>query len=124
MRSRAIRRGRTGLTVLTAIRAGWGAALLIAPGAVLGELPHGRIDRPARVFARVLGARQLAQAGIAASPRGSSRGWILAGAAVDATHATTMVALAWLLPDRRRLALTNAATASAFAAVGLLQARA
>ena len=112
------------MSPVTAIRAAWGAALLLAPGATLGDLPHQRIDRPARVFARILGARQLAQAAIADSARGSSRRWLLAGAAVDATHAATMVALAWRAPDRRRLALTNAATATAFAVAGGRQARA
>jgi len=107
---------------LTAIRACWGAALLIAPGAVLGALAHQQIDRPARAFARILGARDLVQAATIA--RRPTRGWILGGAAVDATHATTMVALAWMLPDRRRLALTNAVTAGAFAAAGLYEARA
>lgn len=114
------------MSPLTAIRAGWGAALLIAPGAVLRDLPHQRIDRPARAFARVLGARQLAQAALAGRRRGraSSRGWILTGAAVDATHAATMLALALLRPDRRKLALANVALASAFAAAGVHQARA
>ena len=110
------------MRALSAIRAGWGAALLIAPGAVLRELSHQRIDHSARVFARILGARDLAQAAIA--QRRPGRGWIFAGAAVDATHAATMVALAALRPDRRRLALTNAATAIAFAAAGLYEARA
>jgi len=107
---------------LTAIRTCWGAALLIAPGAVLGALPHQQIDRPARAFARILGVRHLAQAAIV-SPQ-PTRGWILAGAVVDAIHASTMVALALLLPDRRRLALTNVVTAGAFAAAGLYEARA
>jgi hypothetical protein len=46
-----------------------------------------------------------------------------AGAAVDATHALTMLALALLAPDRRRLALTNVATATAFALAGMREAR-
>jgi len=107
---------------VTAVRAAWGAALLIAPNAVLRYLPHQRIDRAARMFARVLGARDLAQATIVGWR--PTRGWILAGAAIDATHASTMLALALLMPDHRRLALTNAATASAFVAAGVHQARA
>ncbi len=110
------------MRTLIAIRAGWGAALLIAPGAVLGALPHQQIDGRARAFARILGARDLVQAAtIAWRP---TRGWLLGGAAVDAAHAMTMVALAWRLPDRRALALTNVATAGAFAAAGLYEARA
>lgn len=107
---------------LTLVRAAWGAALLLAPGRVLSALPHQQIDRSACAFARVLGARNLAQAAVIA--RRPTRGWILAGAAVDATHATTMVALALLKPDRRKLALTNIATAGAFASAGLHRARA
>ncbi len=110
------------MSPLTVIRCAWGAVLLIAPGAVLRAVPHQRIDRPVRVFTRVLGVRHLAQAAIV-GPR-PTRGWILTGAAVDAAHASTMVALALLAPDRRRLAATNVATASAFAAAGLYQARA
>ena len=107
---------------LTAIRTCWGAALLIAPGAVLGALPHQQIDRPARVFARLLGARNVAQAALIA--RRPTQRWIPAGVAVDATHAATMVALALLRPDRRKLALANVATASAFAVAGVHQAKA
>ncbi len=104
------------------IRAAWGAALVIAPDAVLRRLPHQQIDRPTLACARVLGVRELAQAVVVGQrPR---RGWILAGATVDATHAATMLAVALLLPDRRKLALANAATASAFAAAGVHRASA
>lgn len=112
------------MSPVTVIRAGWGAALLVAPGAVLGCLPRQRIDRPARAVARLLGARQPAQAAIADSARGSRPSWLLAGAAVDATHAATMIVLAMRIPDRRRPALTNAAMATAFALGGVAQATA
>ncbi len=95
--------------------------LLVAPEVVLRDLPHQRVDRGARVFARVLGARHLIQAAI--TSREDTRGWVLAGAAVDATHAATMAALAALRPDRRKLALTNVATATALAAAGVADAR-
>lgn len=107
---------------LPPVRVAWGAALLLAPDRVLRALPHGQIDRPALAFARVLGVRDLVQAAVIA--RRPTRGRILAGAAVDATHATTMVALALIRPDRRKLALTNVTTASAFAVAGLRRARA
>lgn len=103
--------------LLTAVRALWGIALLIAPEAVLGELPHGSIDAPARTFARVLGARHLLQASVCVHHHG--RRWILAGAAVDGVHAATMAVIAALSPERRKLALTNVAIASALAAAGL-----
>ena len=106
---------------LIAVRVLWGTVLLIAPEVVLRDLPHQRIDRPARGFARVLGARHLTQAAI--TRRGATHGWLVAGAMVDATHAATMAALAALRPDRRKLALTNVATAMALAAAGVADAR-
>lgn len=106
---------------LTGARVLWGSALLLAPGAMLGEARDAQTDRRARTFARVLGARQLAQAALVA-PRGSRDWVILAGAAVDAAHAATMVALAVLDRTRRKLALTNAFAATAFALAGAREA--
>jgi hypothetical protein len=99
----------------------WGTALLVAPEAVLSQLPHQQIDRPARNFARLLGTRHLVQAAITTrypTPRS-----ILAGAAIDATHAATMAILAAIRPDRRELALTNAAIATALSAAGVAKAK-
>ncbi len=103
------------------VRVLWGTVLLIAPEVVLRDLPHQRIDRAARGFARVLGARHLTQAAI--TSRDGTHGWAVAGAVVDALHAATMAALAALRPDRRKLALTNFATATTLAAAGLAEAR-
>lgn len=105
------------MSPLVAVRVVWGSALLIAPEAVLRELPHHKIDPGVRMFARVLGARHLLQAAV--TSRGNNRGRVLAGAAVDATHAVTMVTLAALRPDWRGLALTNALTATVLAAAGV-----
>jgi hypothetical protein len=107
--------------MLTVARVFWGAALLLAPSSVIGDLPRGRIDRSSRLVARLLGARQLAEAVFTGRHR--SRRAMLAGAAVDATHAATCAALGLMRPDRRRLALSNAATATAFAVAGLAQSR-
>jgi hypothetical protein len=138
MRRRTIRRRRAGiveplsrcetaprpraLRLLLGVRLLWGTALLVAPEAVLNHLPHQRIDRPVRTFARLLGTRHLVQAAITTrypTPRS-----IQTGAAIDATHAATMAMLAAIRPDRRDLALTNAATATALAGAGLANARA
>jgi len=110
---------------VTVIRAIGGAVLLLAPDAILREVPHQQIDRSTRVFSRILGVRHLAQAAMVSSRggRASSRRWILIGAAVDAVHAATMAALALLRPSCRRLALTNATTACTLAAAGLYEAR-
>lgn len=106
---------------LTAIRTAWGAALLVAPGAVVRRVPHQRLDRRARAVAHALGGRDLAQAVIVG--RHHTRTWVLAGTAVDAAHATSMVALALLAPKRRALALMNATAATAFAVAGAYDAR-
>ncbi len=111
----------TSLRLVTGLRVAVGAVLLLAPGMLLGDLPRRRIDRSTRVFARVLGVRHLGEALILTQHR--TRRWMLAGAVVDATHAVTMAALGWLRPDRRALALTNAALASMFAAAGVHEAR-
>ncbi len=106
---------------LAGVRLIYGSALLLAPDAVLAERTNGPIDRRAVLVARVLGARQIVQAVVVRRKR--SRGWILGGVAIDATHAATMLLLA--LNDRRRrtLATANALGATAFALVGLRQAR-
>ncbi len=90
-----------------------GVPLLIAPGTLIGDLPNQRVDRAARLFARVLGARHLAEAAILA--RRHTHDWILAGAAVDAAHALSMILLAWLAPAPRELALSSAAGATLLA---------
>jgi hypothetical protein len=108
------------LRLIDRVRLLWGFALLLAPGALLGEWPDARVDRRARVFARLLGTRQLAQA-LVLSKRGGP-GWIAAGAAVDTTHAATMVALAVVDRRRRALASANALTATTFALAGAYQA--
>lgn len=105
---------REAVRLLIALHVCLGIPLLIAPGGVVGVLPHQRIDRPVRVFARILGARHLLEAAVLA--RRHTHDWILAGAAVDATHALTMLLLAWLRPARRELALSNAAGATLLAA--------
>jgi hypothetical protein len=107
--------------VLAGVRLLYGSALLLAPGWLLGDLPDAHIDRRALVFSRVLGARHIIQAAVF-DGRGA-RGWIVAGAAVDATRAGSMALLAPLDPRRRTLVSANALGATAFALVGLHQAR-
>jgi hypothetical protein len=87
----------------------------------LGNLFHERIDRPARALARILGTRHLAQAAIMA--RHHTHKWILAGAAVDATHATTIAVVVAVRPDRWKLTLTNVASPTMLAASGVYEAR-
>lgn len=102
---------------MTATRTLYGSALFLAPGKVLRPLSHEPIDEHMQTFGRALGARHLLQA-IIVDRHSSKCGW-RAGAVVDAAHAVTMVTLAALKPQRRRLACANALAAAAFAAAGI-----
>jgi hypothetical protein len=118
-----VSRSTAGL-LLQAVRAGYGAALLLVPGRLIAAGTGQQAGPTVRGVARVLGARHLAQA--AATARfGPSTETLGIGAAVDVTHAASMVALA--LADRRatgasgvrRITLTDALIETAFAAAGL-----
>lgn len=109
------------MVALIAARVVAGTALLVAPGRVLGNLPHQEIKGAARTFARILGARHLVEAAVLLRGHGHHR--VLFGAGVDGVHAATMFGLAATRPDERRLALTNAFAASALAGAGVMVAR-
>jgi hypothetical protein len=98
------------------VRAAWGVTLLVAPRHVLGHVHHLRIDRPSLVVARILGARQLAQAvlsGVDPTPE------VLAmGVWVDSVHAATAVGLACADRHRARAGLTDATVAALWAVLG------
>lgn len=97
-------------------RAGWGAALMIAPRLVLENVHHLRVDTKSVVITRALGARQLAQAalsGIRPSPE------VLAmGVWVDTVHALTAVALVLADRSRARAGVVDAAVACLWAVFG------
>ena len=107
---------RRSAAVVQLARAGYGMALVLAPGPairlVAGRLPSRRACR----VARVLGARHLVQATlttIAPTPV------VLAvGGQVDAVHTASMLMLAAVSRAGRRAALTDALTEAAFAAAG------
>ena len=108
------------MSPLPAVRAAWGLAEVAAParvGAALGL----RLDRRAQLVVRVLGARDLVQAGVC-GPRPSFAVAAL-GVEVDLLHAASMVALAAVRPSSRRAALTSGALAGGFAVAGGLRAR-
>jgi hypothetical protein len=113
-----IRPGRA----LQLARAGYGAAMVLAPGPVIllaTGRPPGR--RACRV-ARLLGARHLAQATLTAlAPLPAVFG---AGAEIDALHAASMLMLATVDRAARRAALTDTVAEAAFAAGGLAAAAA
>jgi hypothetical protein len=103
------------------LRAGYGAVLLCAPGAVIGLCTGQPASKLDRAVTRVLGARQLGQAALTArSPTSMVLG---IGALIDLAHATSMLALAAGDRPLRRAGLTDGLTASAFAAVGAIAAQ-
>ena len=108
-------------SVLAAVRAGYGAVQLAVPGWSAEQLLGGPMDPVGRRFVRALGARQVAQAGLAVSfPDEPLLGL---GAGVDAAHALSMAALALTGSRWRRPALVSGLIAVAFAAAGMLAAR-
>lgn len=96
-------------------RAGYGAALLCVPGRLIATVSGHPASRPARVTARVLGARHVAQAAICGPV--PVRGLIEAGAAADGLHAASMLVLAGTDRGQRVALLADALVAAAFAAV-------
>jgi uncharacterized membrane protein (DUF4010 family) len=107
---------------LDAVRVAYGAGLLLLPAGALERLARASLDTAAVRVARVLGARELLQAALlTASPSPRRR---LAGAAVDALHAASMLAVArWSHRSARRtLARRNARTAAMLAVGGCIAA--
>lgn len=101
------------IRVTAALRAGYGAVLLLAPRRFLAAGTRPPIPAFAVAVARVLGARHVLQSIVTvAVPTGRVAG---AGAALDALHGSTGVALAALSPRWRRIALADAALATVLA---------
>ena len=103
------------------LRVGYGAAQIIAPLWATGQRLDQPDDRPARVLVRLLGARQIVQAGLS-WPAPSAPVTAL-GIVVDALHAATMAAMATIEPRWRRTAMLSALTAAAWAGSGLVAVR-
>lgn len=107
---------------MSVARAGYGAALLHDPGPMITALTGAPVSGRERAVARVLGARQVAQAAVCGLA--PTRGLIQAGGAVDAVHAASMLALAGAKPRLRRALLAETAIAVVLAlaaAVGVHQ---
>ena len=109
-------------TLLAAVRAGYGAIQLAAPGCSAEQRLGGPLGPDARRVVRVLGARQLAQAGLCASA--PTPPLLALGAGADAAHALSMAALALAGRRWRRPAIVSGLIATAFAAAGALAAAA
>jgi hypothetical protein len=94
-------------------RAGYGAALLCAPGPMIGIVTGKPPSRRARQVARVLGVRHLAQAAVTALNPGPEV--VALGVVVDLLHAASMFAFAAVVPDLRDAELADALAATALA---------
>ena len=94
-------------------RAGYGTALLCAPGPMIGVVTGQPPSRRARRVARLLGVRHLAQAVVTALSPGPEV--VALGVIVDLLHAASMFAFAASVPDLRRAELADALAATALA---------
>ena len=104
-------------TALTVLRAAWGVALLAVPARVLRAVERTDHTRAQVVVARILGARNVIQAGVTVAVGGR---WIRReGAVVDGIHVVTSLGMAAASGRWRRLALTDAAIAAGLCAAGV-----
>jgi hypothetical protein len=103
------------VVLASAVRAGWGLVLIVAPDAVIAA-SNGRSDRTSRTTLRVLGLRHLVQAAVVGGH--PTRTFQRLGVAVDVLHASSAVALAGIDTRQRRPALTEAAIAGGWALTG------
>ena len=117
-------RGTTVAWLVTLARAGYGVALVMVPGLLIG-LTGERPGRRGCGVARVLGVRHLAQAVLTVAALQSDGGESAAlggGVAVDLLHASSMVALGAVDGRVRRVTLTDAAVEMALAMGGAVAA--
>ena len=99
--------------VIPLARAGYGAALLCAPGPLIRGCTGQAPSLSARRVARVLGIRHLAQAAIAAWAPGPEM--VAVGSVVDLCHAASMLAFAAASRPLRRAELADALVAATLA---------
>jgi hypothetical protein len=95
------------------VRATYGVSLLLLPGAMVRVVSGKPADRVSTVVGRILGARHLLQA--LTIERKGTRGWLLVGVTIDAIHTLSMLGLAALSRDRRRMAALDATLAGGLA---------
>ena len=104
------------MNMLYGVRGGYGLAQLAVPNVVLRAFRLAP-DRASVLVCRALGARELAQAAVSAAVPAPAA--LAVGVAVDVTHALSMIGVATFSRRHRRAALTSAALATAFAALGV-----
>ena len=109
------------MRLLTTARTAVGLAELVTPEPILERVLRQPLDGRTLPVLRLLGGRHLVQALITA--RRPSARVVRLGVAVDALHALSMVGLGLSDAQRRRIALTSAGVATAFAVAGTVSAR-
>ncbi|MBP0456847.1 hypothetical protein [Streptomyces montanisoli] len=108
-------------TGLIAVRAAYGGVAVLAPRVLLRLYGGDESSQAERAVLRVLGGRHLLQAAVTLlSPRPAV--WDC-GAAVDAAHSASMLALARIRPELRATAGRDAVAAGLFAASSALAGR-
>jgi hypothetical protein len=103
------------------VRGTYGVLLVSTPGSLIRLAGGSAGDPRARAVARLLGARHLTQAVLAAA--GPSPALLALGAEVDLLHSASMLALGGADAPSRRIAFTDGVVAAAFAADGIAAAR-
>jgi len=103
---------------LQAVRAAYGAALVLAPGPAIRLATRRHPSRRTCRVARVLGTRHLVQAALTAAAPGP--GMLAIGGQVDAVHTASMLLLTAVSRGGRRAALADALVEAALAAAGFL----
>jgi hypothetical protein len=104
------------------VRAAYGALLLIAPGASIQTASGEPAGRPFIIITLILGLRHLAQTLLL--ELGATRGQLLLGATVEATHVLSMAGLGVLgIGSNRRPAVLDATLAAGMTLNGLRRAR-
>jgi hypothetical protein len=117
--------GQTTADLLVATRSGYGWLLACAPRRMIRVGTPRQPSPSALTMTRVLGARHLLQAMATAWAQAAGLPPVpvlLAGAAVDATHAASMVALAAFGRRLRHVALADAVLETSFSAFGVVAA--
>jgi hypothetical protein len=108
---------------LSLVRAGYGAVVLAVPDELGGHVGEVELDRGTRRAMRILGGRQLFEAGVCTVK--PTRCVLALEAIVDGIHAATMAGVASVTnnENRRRAATINVGTAMAFAVADLVAMR-
>jgi hypothetical protein len=98
--------------VLTMARLALGLLHLLLPGALARPLLGRDLSTGERRTVRLLGIRQIGQATVTGISPSAAR--IALGLEIDAAHATSLIGVALLDRNRRRIALVGASMAGAF----------